>query len=465
MNWIDLATAAQKFFFLSVATAIAGSIFVMIILLLERVPKWNYSRMKIVGIKTALLLYLIPLAAVLVISSRREFSVYGVLHFSEFGKVVTPPMQKVYILLAFIWLLGFIPGIFFRITQYQKLKNILYGNIPIENENILKLIEVYKKKYRLKHVQVYQNDLINFPITVKSFRPEIILPLKSYTEKELHMVLEHEMNHIRHRDLLWKKAGLIATFIHWWNPLTYILLDKLILQEEIECDIETCESNSYFTMREYGYYLFGMPDSTDDMIFSSALCKSKKDLFKRLEAVSKRKDCKKWAAILISVILVMLSAVPSYAVSESIARVNETWIDKTDVETKVDEIDYRSMESTTTIAENDGIEEIDLFMDGQIASNSAEIVLDDIVGAYSRVLYNWKDMKAEDVIFVSCKCSDNNIIYAIGIRDTNGKLIYRQGRGNMSHIFKIPSDGRYTFFIENRNRISVQISGWTRYPE
>ena len=152
-------------------------------------------------------------------------------------------------------------------------------------------------------------------------------------------------------------------------------------------------------------------------------------------------------------------------VSESIARVNETWIDKTDVETKVDEIDYRSMESTTTIAENDGIEEIDLFMDGQIASNSAEIVLDDIVGAYSRVLYNWKDMKAEDVIFVSCKCSDNNIIYAIGIRDTNGKLIYRQGRGNMSHIFKIPSDGRYTFFIENRNRISVQISGWTRYPE
>lgn len=74
-------------------------------------------------------------------------------------------------------------------------------------------------------------------------------------------------------------------------------------------------------------------------------------------------------------------------------------------------------------------------------------------------------MKAEDAIFVSSKCSDKNIIYTIGIRDTNGKLIYRKGRGNMSHIFKIPSDGRYTVFVENRNCTSAQISGWTRYPE
>lgn len=76
------------------------------------------------------------------------------------------------------------------------------------------------------------------------------------------MILEHEMNHILRGDLIWKKLGLLVTFIHWWNPLAYILLEKLILQEEIECDIKTCDNNTNFTPREYGYYLSGMPEGT-----------------------------------------------------------------------------------------------------------------------------------------------------------------------------------------------------------
>ena len=463
MSLIDLAVVVQKFFFYAVTTAVAGSIAVVALMLMEHISRWKYSQMKIIGIKTALILFLIPFMSIMVIYSRKKISLHGIMYFSEFGKVVTLPMQEAYAVIACIWLLGFIPGIVFRFVQYRKLRHILDGNIPINNMKYKNLIEKYQEKYQLRHVRFYQNDLIGFPITVNSFHPRVILPTKNYTEKELHMILEHEMNHVLCDDLMWKKVALLVTFIHWWNPLAYILLNKLILQEEIECDVKTCDSNINFTRKEYGYYLSGMPEGCDDMIFTSALCKSKKDLFRRLECMVKRKNYKKWTSIMSCLVLSMLAAVPSYAASEGIARANEKWIANTEMATEVQEIDFRAMENISTVAEENGIEEIDLTLENEVTPISTEITLDYTIKANTRVLYRWQDMQAGDEVVVSTRCSDSSIVYRIGIRDTAGNLTYRQGSGSMSHIFEVPSDGEYTVYVENRSSSSMQVTGWARY--
>lgn len=465
MDWSDLAIGAQRFFFCAVTTAVAGSVFVIILFILEHTSKWKNSRMRLVWIKIALILYLFPIAAVLVMKSRMGLYSGGIFWISEFWMVSTLPMRKIYILIEAIWLFGLAIGFVFRVIQYCKLNRILKGNIPIEDSKCQKLIDEYKEKKGCRHVKFLQNDLVPFPMTVGSIRPEIILPVTMYTEKELHMVLEHELNHIRSHDLVWKKVALMVTFIHWWNPLTYFLLEKLILQEEIECDIRTCENSDHFTMKEYGFYLSGMPDGNDDGIFVSALCKSKKDLCRRLEGMVKGKKYKKRTVIVSCIALSMLAVIPSYAASEGMARLNEKWIAKTEVEIEAEEIDYRAMECTSTVSQEEEVQEIDLTMENEATPFSTEITLDHTINANTRVLYRWQEMKTGDTVLVSAKCSDSNIVYRIGIRDSEGVLTYKQGSGSMAHIFTIPSDGKYTVYVENRSGTSMQVTGWARYPD
>ena len=95
------------------------------------------------------------------------------------------------------------------------------------------IIKKYWEKYNLTGCEVYQNDLLHSPITMGIVHPKIILPFTSYSEKQLQMVMEHEINHIRCHDLLWRKIGLLITLIHWWNPLAYQLLNLLTIYQEI----------------------------------------------------------------------------------------------------------------------------------------------------------------------------------------------------------------------------------------
>lgn len=465
MSWTDLEIGTQRLFFCMITETVAGSMFVIIFLLLEKMPRWKNSRLKLWWIKSALLMYLIPFAMVIVIGSRIDvdISLQRYVLLSEFLWVSTGMMQRVYIVLGIIWLLGLTIGIVFRIIQYWKIKVILKGNVTVER-GFQKIIEENKEKLKGKKVEFYQNDRIQYPITVGDIKPQIILPIKAYTEKELYMILEHEMNHVKSHDLIWKKAGLLVTFIHWWNPTVYILLERLILQEEIECDIRTCENNNNFTMKEYGLYLAGMQEGSDDMIFASALYKSKKDLFRRLEGMVKGKKYRKSTAIISCFILAMLSMIPSYAASEGMAKVNERWIAETEVLVEEEEVDYRAIEKTDTVSATENIEEIEVATENTVGVLSTEVRLESTINSNTRVLYGWQYMQAGDVVFVYANCSDSGIVYRIGIRDSKGNLRYQEGNGSLDHVFDISTDGDYTVYIENRSNKSAQVTGYAIYP-
>lgn len=464
MNWIDWELLAQNFFYGMITATVAGSVLVILVLFLERTSRYKDSRLKIFWMKTAQVLYLFPVMAFLVILTRTTISNQGVIAWtSDFWRASTLPMRNTYLSLMKIWMLGLLFGIIFRIFQYWKLHKILKGNIPVENDLCKRMIEEYQEKYELKRFTVYQNDLIDFPICVGDFHPKIVLPFRGYAEKELHMVLEHEICHIKSHDLLWKKVGLLTTFIHWWNPLAYILLQKLILQEEIECDIKTCENNNYFTMKEYGEYLSGMKGSQDDMIFVSALCKSKKDLFRRLEAIVRGKGYTKKIAVISCLILAMIATIPSYAAAEGVARMNETWMADTAEEIELESIDYSALEVTGHVSEEPNVEEIDLTLEQEILPFSTTVSLDRTINANTRVLYRWQSMQAGDQITIAAQCNDSSIVYRIGVRDSAGKLTYIQGSGNISHVFTIQASDSYTAYVENRSNTAMKVTGSATY--
>lgn len=464
MSWTSLALDMQNLCWCMVTTTVAGSVLVLILLLVSKIGMLQNSRLQLPWMKTALLCYLLPLPTLLIIGSKTNISVHGVVYTGEFWLASTMPMKKVYMSIICIWMLGLAVGIVFRIFQYRKLRNILKGNIPVEDESCIEMIKVYQKKFHLSHVQFYQNDSILFPISTGSLEPQIILPVRGYCEKELHMVLEHEFSHVKHHDLLWKKIGLLVTFIHWWNPFSYVLLRRLILQEEIECDIRTCENNRNFTMKEYGYYLAGIPEDEDDMIFASALSKSKRDIIRSIEGMAKGKKYTKRMAVASCIVLSMLAMVPSYAASEGMAQMNERWMEKTVIEREHEPVDYDALELHGHVTDDPDIVEIDLTKDG-VEPAGALVTLDYTINPMTRVLYRYQNMNAGDKIAVIANCSDSSITYRIGIRGEEGVVDYVQGSGSQSHIFTIDMTGRYAVYVENRsNSKSMTVTGSAMYP-
>lgn len=460
MSWIKW-TFAQNLFYGMITATVAGSVLVILMILLEQTPRYRNSRLKLIWMKLAQILYLFPIMALVVILTRASFSVNGSIAWtSDFWRASTPPVRSTYRIFMIIWLVGLLFGVMFRILQFWKLYEILKGNISIENELCQRMIGEYQTKYQLKTIAFYQNDMIEFPICVGDFRPRIILPVKEYTEKELHMVLEHELHHIKNHDLAWKKVGLVTTFIHWWNPIVYFLLYKMILQEEIECDIRTCESNKYFTMKEYGFYLSGMSESQDDMIFVSALCKSKKDLFRRLEGMVKGKKITKKMIMVSCCILATLVAVPSYAAAESVAKMNEKWMMETETEYL---INYEDLEMTGHVRDEPHVVEIDVSAESEIQPFDITVFLNGTINVNTRKLYRMQNMRNGSQIAISARCEDANAVYRIGIKKESGELRYIQGRGSISHTFTIEESGNYAVYVENRSSTPITVTGEANY--
>ena len=463
MNWIDFGIIPQNLFYGMVTSSAAGSFLVILILLLELSEKFRNSRLKLPWIKIAQLLFLLPVATIFVIYTRALTDGAELAWSSDFWRVSTVPMRKFYAVLTAIWMSGMLFGLSFRIKQYWKLRTILKGNILVEDPQCEVLIVWYKDKYGLKKIEFYQNDMVTFPMTTGSFRKKIILPIKDYTEKELYMILEHEINHVKSYDLLWKKIGLFITFIHWWNPFSYILLRKLILQLEIECDIKTCENNDHFSMKEYGYYLAGMEEEKNDLIFLSALSKPKKGIIRRLEGMVNGKKCKKWMVAVSCTVLVVAASIPSYAAAEGFARMNEEWISETEVEVEVPMM-IPLLEMTSHV-DFDEVVEIDVSdeVECQVFRSSTAVDLNRSINGNTRVVYATRTMQAGNKVTFTASCSDSSIVYRVGIRDQAGNLTYVQGSGNITHTFTIPSNGSYAAYVENRSSKTMKVTGNVSY--
>ena len=159
-----------------------------------------------------------------------------------------------------------------------------------------------------------------------------------------------------------------------------------------------------------------------------------------------------------------VSVVPSYAAAEGIARVNEAWIEATDVEVEAEPIDWSSFEQTGVVTAEDDVVEIDLTTNG-VQTISQFIELDATINPKHRVMYQWQYMEVGDVVFVSANCADQFPIYRIGIRDTMGNLIYVEGSGRLAHIFTIETAGRYTVYVENMSNVAIDITGDAMYPD
>jgi len=82
--------------------------------------------------------------------------------------------------------------------------------------------------------------------------PVILLPASadSWPEERLDLVLEHELAHVRRRDLWWRLAGTLACCLYWFHPLAWWAAAQQRKESEMSCDDQVltgCSSEQYAT--------------------------------------------------------------------------------------------------------------------------------------------------------------------------------------------------------------------------
>ena len=156
--------------------------------------------------------------------------------------------------------------------------------------------------------RLYRNSLASTPMMIGVFRPAIVLPCHEYSNGQLRVILLHELTHMRRRDVLVKWMSVLATVIHWFNPLVWIVQREINRACEFACDEAVIRSLDADGKQNYGETLLyvAADAKTSRAVLSVTMCEEKKALKERLGAIMKSKKHTR-LIIIISAILIVVA--------------------------------------------------------------------------------------------------------------------------------------------------------------
>lgn len=185
----------------------------------------------------------------------------------------------------YIWLFGVIIALtvnlvgYIRFLQYLKRGNRLATDE--ENRMLTNLLNGGK------HVRLIRNRFVSTPMIIGILRPSIIIPDVDFNEKQLKNILLHEISHLRRFDIGVKWLTMIATSIHWFNPLMYFIKKEINHACELACDETVIKNLSDAEKQAYGDTLIFVvaEHKYPSGVLQATMCEEKKSLKERLVAI------------------------------------------------------------------------------------------------------------------------------------------------------------------------------------
>lgn len=467
MNWIS------EFFFCVGSMSIAGSVAAGLYCLFRKRLRRAKSGMAIQILKIIVIMYLFPVSYLAVRTMRMGVSVEYLYATGYFGINTSPLFIKIFSLVGLIWLLGLVVGIFKGIIQYRKLRGMMLFNIPVSDPKLEEILREECGRYHLDGVKLCENEMILSPMVTNILHPTIVIPRYAFTEQNMHIILEHEVNHIRKHDLIWKRVAMFVSWLHWFNPLAYWLFDWIDMEQEVECDLHVCSTTKYYTAKEYYEFMLTLMEHSSHKVFTSGLGDSDNRIIRRIEIMKERRTrgkASKWSIFGICLILVLLSVSPAYAMAKGVADAEEKWLAETEV--VLDEAEAVAVAASTgesaliefTVLENNADHQ-EVYLDEGVSPYSSIVVIDITGKANTRYSFKAQSMQVGDEVTITVQCDNPNVVFWIGIKNVNTNVArYLEGTERLYHVFTINEAGTYRVFVENRSNTDAEFLGSGIYP-
>lgn len=126
---------------------------------------------------------------------------------------------------------------------------------------------------------------LSSPMLAGLLRPVLLLPRESESSQSLQWALRHELIHWRRHDLLWKALALAANALHWFNPLVWLLRQRLDRDLEQSCDEAVVQGAEESDRRSYGAVILSAASGGRSPAVTTSLRGEAKVLHRRLKRI------------------------------------------------------------------------------------------------------------------------------------------------------------------------------------
>jgi beta-lactamase regulating signal transducer with metallopeptidase domain len=250
----------------------------------------------------------------------QENGITGTLNKAIFSESTLSSFISQYAL--YLWIIGVLVALTFNLTGYLRFSKYLRrANIPATDEEnrILELILNGQK-----NVSLVRNPYATTPMLVGFLRPCIIIPNSAYNEKQLKYILLHEITHLRRKDIAIKWITMLATSIHWFNPLMYFIKREINYICELACDETVIEKLNSTEKQAYGDTLIAVVANNKYPVglLQATMSEEKNTLKERLISIMKHSK-KSTPLIIVSVILLVAVIGGALALGASNGKIND----------------------------------------------------------------------------------------------------------------------------------------------
>jgi len=377
--------------------------------------------------------------------------------------------DKVCLALELVWLCGFVAEFWKTLRAQHRLNRIWRQNAPVISGQRFEVFEQCRKRFGLSRVELFENAALPSPVSAKYGSFMIVLPAQPYSEKELHMIFAHEMNHIRHRDLWWRRLVLIGSLVNWYHPWQRVLEKDLIAGQEIVCDLRASTGQTMFTQREYGAFLAELSDYSYGNLPITAFQESKHMTIRRLTAMVEAKKMKRprgWMLTASFAGLLAAALLPASAVSAQVIAWEEGRIYASEHGTRVEATELENSGEVHTAYAKDDPSVVEVDLTGETTFDTNAVNIDRYISQNIRVLMREQNMPRGGKISVMVSCNNDGAVYRVGVKNmVTEEKKYVEGSGLQTFVYSIPANGRYSAYVENRSNQIIKVTGTARYDD
>ena len=144
----------------------------------------------------------------------------------------------------------------------------------IADDRLLNVARSCATLLRLKRLPILlAGENVSTPAVVGLFRPKLLLPshvLATCDDREIRLIILHELAHLKRHDIAGNWLIALASIVHWFNPIVWLLSARMRADRELACD-ELVLSASSGEAQAYGRTLLKLIEILSPKVRSLAV--------------------------------------------------------------------------------------------------------------------------------------------------------------------------------------------------
>ena len=137
------------------------------------------------------------------------------------------------------WGTGTIGALALLLTRLIRLKRLLQRVEPVDDARWRDLLTTTARRFGVRRpVALLQSDDPAMVVTWGLVRPRVLVPraARNWSDERRHVVLAHELAHVRRNDWSIQLAASVLQSLYWFHPLVWVAVRALRREAERACD-------------------------------------------------------------------------------------------------------------------------------------------------------------------------------------------------------------------------------------